>query len=125
MRIRHDMRIRDAEPFEIRAAVRPHDLRSRLRPESSLRRQLERRYRAALSGAVVAKAYYLAQVGERFSTPVAVERARRKWERLESRRNRLAAQMWDYENAEPPRIVDLFADPPTAMRPRQGGPARL
>jgi hypothetical protein len=56
---------------------------------------LKHRYRAALSGAVVAKAHYLAQAGERFATPAGLERARWRWERLEARRQRLAEQLED------------------------------
>ena len=107
----------------MRAGVRPKTLRSASRLESP-RRQLERRYRAALSGAVVAKAYYLAQVGDGFSTPVAVERARREWERIESRRHRLAAQMAAHDGSEPTSMRDLFADDPGPLQMRQGSTGR-
>jgi hypothetical protein len=54
---------------------------------------LESRYRAALSGAVVAKARYLSHVGERFATPASVQRARWRWERIEARKLQLALQL--------------------------------
>ena len=54
---------------------------------------LQRRYRAALSGAVVAKARYLAQVGEAFATAITIERARWRWQRIEACRARLAAEI--------------------------------
>ncbi len=69
---------------------------------------LQRKYRAALSGAVVAKARYLAQAGEAFATAIAVERARWRWQRIEGCRARLAEEIFKLE------MKAEFAD-----RPRQ------
>jgi hypothetical protein len=77
--------------------------------------QLERRYRAALSGAVVAKAYYLALSGERASTTAAIEQARRRWKTMESHRHRLAAQILQYDESGEPVMVDLFAEQPAEI----------
>jgi hypothetical protein len=55
--------------------------------------RLQNNYRAALSGAVVAKAYYLSKVGERSATVAGCECAKEKWERMETRRRRLAEQI--------------------------------
>lgn len=54
---------------------------------------LQKRYRTALSGAVVAKARYLALSGERFANPAALERAKWKWARIEARRQQLADEL--------------------------------
>ncbi len=54
---------------------------------------LQRKYRTALSGAVVAKARYLAQLGEAFATAISIERARWRWQRIEGCRARLAAEI--------------------------------
>ena len=56
-------------------------------------RELESRYRTALSGAVVAKACYLAQMSQPYATAATIDRARWKWERIDSRRRDLAAQL--------------------------------
>lgn len=88
----------------------------RLAKESPLR-ELERRHRAALSGAVVAKAYYLAQVGEQFSTPASLERARLRWKRIEARRQELAAQLSNRHHPAPVPIGDLFANLPVPEAP--------
>jgi hypothetical protein len=63
-------------------------------------RRLETRYRAALSAAVAAKAHYLALVGEPSATPAAVERAHALWNRLDSRKRTIAAQMGELEAIE-------------------------
>jgi hypothetical protein len=62
---------------------------------------------AALSGAVVAQAYYLSQGGERSVTPAGLERAKRKWERMERRRSRLTEQIEDWQQLLP--VEDVFA----------------
>jgi hypothetical protein len=62
-------------------------------PVSGALQGLQRRYRAALSGAVVAKARYLAQAGEGFATAISIERALWRWQRIEGCRLRLAAQI--------------------------------
>jgi hypothetical protein len=79
-------------------------------------RQLERRHRAALSGAVVAKAYYLAQVGEQFSTPASRERARLRWKRIEARRHELAEQLSNMQYRDRVQVGDLFANFPAAQQ---------
>jgi hypothetical protein len=56
---------------------------------------LEMRYRTALSGAVVAKAHYLAQAGESFASSAAIERAKWKWQTIEARRQQLADKLAD------------------------------
>jgi hypothetical protein len=111
--------------FESRIYFRGKGPRSSVRPGLP-REQFEKQYRAALSGAVVAKAYYLAQLGERLSTPSAIERARRKWQCIESHRQRLAAHIQNLdtqtlscvessEDASQPPMDDLFANQPTPV----------
>jgi hypothetical protein len=63
-------------------------------------RNLESRYRAALSAAVAAKAHYLALHGEPSATPAAIERAKIALRRLEIRKMALAAQMGELEESE-------------------------
>jgi hypothetical protein len=63
-------------------------------------RKLESRYRAALSGAVAAKANYLALAGEPSATPTAVDRAKCSWQQLEARKGAIAAQMSELEALE-------------------------
>ncbi len=58
---------------------------------------LQRKYRAALSGAVVAKARYLAQAGEAFATAISIERALWRWQRIEGCRARLAEEIFNLE----------------------------
>lgn len=62
--------------------------------------QLERRYKVALSGAVVAKAHYLALVGKANVSAVSVEKARWKWERIEARRNLIAEELLRLRRSE-------------------------
>jgi hypothetical protein len=61
--------------------------------------RLEIRYRAALSGAVAAKAHYLALVDEPSSTPSAIERARLHWLKLDAYKRAIAVRMGEIENA--------------------------
>jgi hypothetical protein len=63
-------------------------------------RRLESRYRAALSAAVAAKARYLALGGEPGSTAAAIGRAEEVWQRLESQKASLVAQMAELERFE-------------------------
>jgi hypothetical protein len=67
--------------------------------ESRLRK-LEIRYRTALSGAVAAKAHYLAQVATRGATPAKIAHLQRHWKDLENQRKELAERMVDLENLE-------------------------
>lgn len=62
-------------------------------------------YRSALSGAVVAKARYLA-LHEGASTPAAVARAYSEWEQLEARRRVLAIRRSRLEGLEYQVSVD-------------------
>ena len=63
-------------------------------------RNLEARYRAALSSAVAAKAHYRALAGESNSTTTAVETAKARWQQLDSRKRTIAAQMGELEALE-------------------------
>jgi 7-keto-8-aminopelargonate synthetase-like enzyme len=63
-------------------------------------RKLESRYRAALSAAVAAKAHYLALAGEPSATPAAIERAKSRWQQLESGKKAIAARMDEVERLE-------------------------
>ncbi|HTB88969.1 MAG TPA: hypothetical protein VK743_13475 [Steroidobacteraceae bacterium] len=47
----------------------------------------------ALSGAVAAKARYLALRGDRSSTPAAVARAKMAWQQLEARKTAIISRM--------------------------------
>jgi hypothetical protein len=81
--------------------------------------RLKKNYRAALSGAVVAKAYYLSQVGEHSATPAGCERAKRKWERMETRRRRLAEHIENWRQLM--LVEDAFAgiaNPQGSNRPK-------
>jgi hypothetical protein len=66
------------------------DIESRLR-------NLELRYRLALSATVAAKALYLALAGEPGATAAAVERANGRWKQLDARKRALAARMGEVE----------------------------
>ncbi|GAC1497819.1 MAG: hypothetical protein NVS1B6_03650 [Steroidobacteraceae bacterium] len=68
-------------------------------------RTLESAYRHALSGAVAAKACYLARSGQPNVTPATIERAKAVWRRLESRKAFLAAKMVELEEIERAAIV--------------------
>jgi hypothetical protein len=63
-------------------------------------RKLESRYRTALSAAVAAKAHYLALAGEPGATPAAIERAKSRWQQLESGKKAIAARMDEVERLE-------------------------
>jgi hypothetical protein len=63
-------------------------------------RKLESSYRHALSAAVAARARYLALDGEANSSPAAIERAKAKWQRLESNKTFLVAKMAALEKLE-------------------------
>ena len=69
-------------------------------------RQLESHYRAALSATVVAKANYLALAGDPNTPPVAVRRARVRWQQLDLSKQTLVAEMEQLEELE----HDLSAD---------------
>jgi transcription elongation GreA/GreB family factor len=63
-------------------------------------RKLEAKYREALSGAVVAKARYLARVGDRGATGAQTARLQEQWQELERRRRELAERMARLEAME-------------------------
>jgi hypothetical protein len=63
-------------------------------------RILESRYRDASSGAVAAKARYLALCAEPSATARDIERARTRWETCESRKRTLAARMGEMEELD-------------------------
>jgi hypothetical protein len=63
-------------------------------------RQLESRYRAALSGAVAAKAHYLALCSEPLNAPAELARAKERWDMLESRKHAIAARMGEIEELD-------------------------
>jgi hypothetical protein len=63
-------------------------------------RQLERHYRSTLSGAVAAKAAYLALLGEPSALPPAVERAKARWEQLVALKRGIAHEMAQLEELE-------------------------
>ena len=71
--------------------------------EAELRR-LEVGYRAALSGAVVAKAGYLAQIDDSSATPASVAHARKKWRSLVQRKRAFARAMNELEAMEQPLL---------------------
>jgi hypothetical protein len=57
----------------------------------------------ALSGAVAAKARYLALRGDLSSTPAAVARAKMTWQQLEARKTAIIARMVALEELEQPQ----------------------
>ena len=61
-------------------------------------RSLESRYRKALSGAIAAKAHYMALLDEPGSTPASIERVRSQWETLDVRRREIAARMGELDD---------------------------
>jgi hypothetical protein len=63
-------------------------------------RKLESRYRGALNAAVGAKANYLALAGEAGAAPAAIERARARWQQLETVKRSISAQMGELEALE-------------------------
>jgi hypothetical protein len=56
-------------------------------------KRLQSLFTYALSGAVAAKARYLALRGDRSSTPAAVARAKLTWQQLEARKTAIIARM--------------------------------
>lgn len=63
-------------------------------------RKLEASYRQALSGAVVAKARYLARAGDRGATRAQTARLQQQWQELERQRRELAERMARLEALE-------------------------
>jgi hypothetical protein len=63
-------------------------------------RHLEYHYRAALSAAVAAKANYLAVAGEPSALPAAVEKARGRWQQLDTLKRGIAFEMAELEELE-------------------------
>lgn len=66
----------------------------------------------ALSGAVAAKARYLALRGDPSSTPTAVARAKMTWHQLEARKTAIIARMVALEELEqvnPPEQLEALA----------------
>ena len=64
-------------------------------------RKLESRYRVALSGAVAAKAHYLALRSEPSAARRDVEQAEIQWQAFESRKRALAARRGEIEELDP------------------------
>ena len=60
-------------------------------------KKLQSLFTYALSGAVAAKARYLAVVSELGSTPAAIAKARMAWQQLESRKTAIIARMVELE----------------------------
>jgi hypothetical protein len=63
-------------------------------------KRLQSLFSYALSGAVAAKARYLAQRGDRSSTPAATARAKMTWQQLEARKTAIIARMVALEELE-------------------------
>jgi len=63
-------------------------------------RQLERHYRGTLSGAVAAKADYLSLLGEPGVLPATVERAKARWQHLDTLKRAIAHEMRKLEELE-------------------------
>lgn len=63
-------------------------------------KRLQSLFSYALSGAVAAKARYLALRGDPSSTPAAVVRAKMTWQQLESRKTAIVARMVALEELE-------------------------
>ncbi|MGO9935665.1 MAG: hypothetical protein ACLPV8_28185 [Steroidobacteraceae bacterium] len=63
-------------------------------------RQLEFDYRAALSAAIVAKTNYFALAGDPSVLSAAVNRAKARWQQLDSRKQTLIAEMSELEELE-------------------------
>lgn len=63
-------------------------------------KRLQSLFTYALSGAVAAKARYLALRGDLSSTPAAVARARLMWQQLEARKTAIIARMVALEELE-------------------------
>jgi hypothetical protein len=88
--------------------VQPVDIEDRLKRLQSL-------FTYALSGAVAAKARYLALRGDLSSTPAAVARAKMMWQQLEARKTAIISRMValeeleQYEATQPEAILDAEA----------------
>jgi hypothetical protein len=63
-------------------------------------KRLQSLFSYALSGAVAAKARYLAVRGDLSSTPAAVARAKMAWQQLEARKTAIIARMVALEELE-------------------------
>ena len=63
-------------------------------------RELESRYRGALSATVAAKANYLALASESSATRAAIERAKARWQQLDANKRAIAVQMGELEDFE-------------------------
>jgi hypothetical protein len=63
-------------------------------------RKLESRYRVALSGAIAAKAHYLALRSEPSAARRDLEQAEIQWQACESRKRALAARMGEIEELD-------------------------
>jgi hypothetical protein len=63
-------------------------------------KRLQSLFSYALSGAVAAKARYLAMRGDPSSTPAAVARAKMAWQQLEARKTAIIARMVALEELE-------------------------
>jgi hypothetical protein len=72
----------------------------RSRTIESRLRELEARYRSALSRTVALKAQYLALAADPSATTAAIERAQWQWQMLQTRRKAIAAQMAAIEDIE-------------------------
>jgi hypothetical protein len=66
-------------------------------------KRLQSLFTYALSGAVAAKARYLALRGDPSSTPAAVVRAKMMWQQLEARKTAIIARMVALEELELPQ----------------------
>jgi hypothetical protein len=60
-------------------------------------KKLQSLFTYALSGAVAAKARYLAILGELGSTPAAIARAKMTWQQLEARKTAIIGRMVELE----------------------------
>ena len=74
-------------------------------------KRLQSLFTYALSGAVAAKARYLALRGDLSSTPAAVARAKMTWQQLEARKTAIIARMValeELEQADVPEQLDAL-----------------
>lgn len=63
-------------------------------------RTLEFRYRGVSSAAAAAKANYIALAAAPGTTPLAIERAKSHWQKLDTLKRTIAAQMGEIEDIE-------------------------
>jgi hypothetical protein len=68
-------------------------------------KQLQSLFTYALSGAVAARARYLAVLGEAASTPATIAKAKMAWHQLEARKTAIIARMVELEE-----LVEETAD---------------